>query len=560
MKKKALVGAALAAVLAMSCIPAGCGGNSDPSVQAPAGHEHDWGEWVQSVAPGCETKGEERRVCKTDSSHVETRTVSALGHAWSEAWTFGEGVHYRLCSRGCGAKKDEGAHSMQNGTCKICGYSLTPSRLCYERIEENGAVTGYRIAGFDESETDRTRLMAEASHDGKPVLAIGEGAFENEAELRSVYLPDAVKTLENSAFFGCSQLSEVDFPSVENVASEAFGNCTALKKATFGKIMTWGETDKDARQNCLFIFDGADELQSVSVAEGSSGLASEGGVLYNAEKTEVVFAPPKIAGVVRLPSTVVTAGNFSDCTEITEIVLPEGVQTIEGLAFSGCTKLKKVNIPRSVTMIGGDDPFQGCECLQTETEGGVRYLDGWALGAVEEVAELRFRDGTRGIAPNAFAGYGAEKIFVPESVICIGWGAFSQCGHLKEITLPYLGVARDAAGAPAFEMIFGYFAFLFPANGQFAPKTLKKVTVTERVALPEKCFYKCQYIEEIEFRSGVSAVGSQSLAEMSALKKIVVSGSTADWLALEKGDKWANRSDFTVQCANGSVSSSGDAF
>ena len=556
MKRKALFGAALAAILATGCIPAGCGGNTDFSGQTPAGHEHDWGEWTQTVAPSCETKGEEKRVCKSDPSHVETRPVSSLEHDWSETWTFGEDAHYHICRRGCGAKSGEEAHRMQNGACEICGYSLTPSRLRYEAIEEDGSVMGYRIAGFDESETDRTRLVAEATYGGSPVVEVGESAFENEAQLKSVYLPDTVKTVGYSAFFGCEQLARVAFPAVENVASEAFGYCTSLTEAAFGKIATWGREYEDARQNCLFIFDGSKALQSVSVAEGSHGLASEGGVLYNEDKTEVVYAPPKIAGVVRLPSTIVTVGNFADCTEITEIVLPEGVQTIDGLAFSGCARLQKINIPESVTMIGGDNPFRDCESLQTEDEDGVRYLGKWAFGAAEEVAELRFREGTRGIVPTAFSECGAEKIVVPESVICIGWGAFSQCTALKEITLPYLGVTRETAGSAAFEMIFGYFALFFPMNGEFAPQTLKKVTVTECVALPEKCFYKCKYLEEIVFEGGVSAVGSQALAEMSALGKIVFPGSTTDWLAIEKGNKWTNKSDFTVQCTNGSVSSS----
>ncbi len=553
MKKKAWVGAALAAVMAIGV--SGCAQG-----QKPAEHEHDWGEWTQSVAAGCETKGEEKRVCKSDPSHTETRPTSALGHDWSKEWTVEESVHYHICLRGCGSKSGEEAHNMKNGKCEVCGYSLTPSRLRYEAIEEAGAVTGYRIAGFDESETDRTRLVAEATHEGSPVVEVGESAFENEAQLKSVYLPETVKTVGYCAFFGCEQLARVSFPAVENVASEAFGHCTSLQEAAFGKISTWGEEDEDARQNCFFIFDGSEALQSVSVAEGSHGLASEGGVLYNEDKTEVVYAPPKIAGVVRLPSTIVTVGNFSDCTEITEIVLPEGVQTIEGLAFSGCVKLQKINIPESVTMIGGDNPFRDCESLQTEDEDGVRYLGKWALGAAEEVAELRFREGTRGIVPTAFSECGAEKIFVPESVICIGWGAFSQCTALEEITLPYLGVTRETAGSAAFEMIFGYFALFFPMNGEFAPQSLKKVTVTERVALPEKCFYKCKYIEEIEFAGGVSEIGKQSLAEMTALRKIVFSGQTSDWLAVGKGEKWADKSSFTVECTNGSVSSAGDVL
>ena len=41
---------------------------------------HAWGEWTQTKAPSCTEAGEEQRVCANDSSHVETRTVAALGH------------------------------------------------------------------------------------------------------------------------------------------------------------------------------------------------------------------------------------------------------------------------------------------------------------------------------------------------------------------------------------------------------------------------------------------------------------------------------------------------
>lgn len=46
----------------------------------PVPHVHDWAAWTVSKQADCTTEGEETRVCKTDSSHIETRTVPALGH------------------------------------------------------------------------------------------------------------------------------------------------------------------------------------------------------------------------------------------------------------------------------------------------------------------------------------------------------------------------------------------------------------------------------------------------------------------------------------------------
>ena len=57
--------------------------SKDGSADKPAEeHVHDWGEWVVTQTPGCETPGEEQRVCKLDNSHRETQTLAPLGHSW----------------------------------------------------------------------------------------------------------------------------------------------------------------------------------------------------------------------------------------------------------------------------------------------------------------------------------------------------------------------------------------------------------------------------------------------------------------------------------------------
>lgn len=45
-------------------------------------------------------------------------------------------------------------------------------------------------------------------------------------------------------------------------------------------------------------------------------------------------------------------GAFGDCTNLTNIEIPNSVTSIGNLAFSGCTGLTEINIPDSVTEIG----------------------------------------------------------------------------------------------------------------------------------------------------------------------------------------------------------------
>ena len=66
---------------------------------------HDWGEWFISVNETCTEKGENKRICKNDATHIETTERDALGHDMGEWYTdkapdYGvEGVSRRDCQR-----------------------------------------------------------------------------------------------------------------------------------------------------------------------------------------------------------------------------------------------------------------------------------------------------------------------------------------------------------------------------------------------------------------------------------------------------------------------------
>lgn len=53
---------------------------------------------------------------------------------------------------------------------------------------------------------------------------------------------------------------------------------------------------------------------------------------------------------------------FSGCSELSSIVIPDGVTSIQVGAFSNCTKLTSITIPGSVTSIGSN-VFDGCTSL-----------------------------------------------------------------------------------------------------------------------------------------------------------------------------------------------------
>lgn len=73
--------------------------------------EHTFGEWVQTVAPGCTTKGVETQTC-SKCGKTNTKEIPELGHDWhwvidKEATEDENGLKHEECKR-CGEKRNEG--------------------------------------------------------------------------------------------------------------------------------------------------------------------------------------------------------------------------------------------------------------------------------------------------------------------------------------------------------------------------------------------------------------------------------------------------------------------
>jgi hypothetical protein len=81
--------------------------------------------------------------------------------------------------------------------------------------------------------------------------------------------------------------------------------------------------------------------------------ASEGGILYNKAKTQLIVYP-SASGSVTIPEGVTSIGRnaFRGCTSLTGITIPASVTAIGQAAFDECTGLTSITIPEGVTAIG----------------------------------------------------------------------------------------------------------------------------------------------------------------------------------------------------------------
>ena len=261
-------------------------------------------------------------------------------------------------------------------------YPVTGGNIYFD------AATG-TITGCDDSVTEAV-IPGEIS--GVPVTAIGADSFAYCEDLISVTIPDSVTTIGEYAFFGCQNLGRVNIPygvtsiepytfgwcwnltsaaipdSVTTIGDYAFGECgltsvtipnsvTSIESVAF--VSCAGLTSVTIPDSVVTIGDGAfndcSSLTNIYVTSGNPAYVSDGGVLFNADRTHLLVYPAgkRTPSSYDIPASVTSIGfaAFSGCT-LSNVTIPNGVTTIEAETFRGCANLTGLTIPNGVTRIG----------------------------------------------------------------------------------------------------------------------------------------------------------------------------------------------------------------
>lgn len=215
-----------------------------------------------------------------------------------------------------------------DGTAYLVGYKREVTALS---LPDNFNGNDYKINGY--AFIGHDLLERVTIPDG--VTGIGDSAFQSCDSLSTISIPNSVTSIGVYAFWNCVSLKSISVPDrVEIIRSSTFSECTSLKSIAIGKsvaIISW-----DA-------FEGCTSLTEITVDKDNASFCSEDGVLYSADKTQLICYP---AGKTDLSYTV-----------------PEGVTDIGHDAFFRCTNIQSISIPRSVTNIGYK-AFQYCSSLK----------------------------------------------------------------------------------------------------------------------------------------------------------------------------------------------------
>lgn len=288
---------------------------------------------------------------------------------------------------------------------------------------------------------------------------IGYRAFWSCSGIENIILPSTSVTLEEGAFGYCSGMQSVTIPDTGIVLGEdAFGYCTSLENLVIPGTTKVG---KKAFEQCSGIktlqvrdgvtvlgtgaFSGCTSLESAVLPDsmtdmGASTFSSAKFTSFHiptglTELKSDVFSDSQLTSIT-IPDGIKVIGEsaFLRCNGLTSIVIPEGVTTIGRNAFYACRYLENIEIPSTVTSVG-DDAFSSTPWQNNQT-GPIIINSVYYLYQGQDTS-LTIPEGIKTICPYAFESCTTlEEITIPEGVTTIGRNAFYYTTALQKITIP----------------------------------------------------------------------------------------------------------------------------
>ncbi len=236
--------------------------------------------------------------------------------------------------------------------------------LEYEIIDNQITIRGY---------TGQTKtVIIPSSINNLPVQTISKDAFNNSDIISKIHLPHTITTIESYGFYNCQNLASITVdennPNFCDVNGVLFNkDRTILLKYPNGRsdnsyiipedVISIDESafhysihlDQIVLPKSLIApIDGINfmycELSTLNVTEGNPNYCSVNGVLFNKERTTLIFCPPKTPSKTYIiPKEVTTIGKgafFS--SEVNAIYFHSNITSIGQNAFTFCWDMKDV--------------------------------------------------------------------------------------------------------------------------------------------------------------------------------------------------------------------------
>lgn len=194
---------------------------------------------------------------------------------------------------------------------------------------------------------------------------LGDSLFKDCKSLASITIPNSVTSIGMSTFENCSTLTQIEIPdAIETLGMFAFQGCTALQTATLGNGITevdYGTFLGDYALKSVtlpnnletigaFSFQGCTALKTLTIPQKVKKIAN--GAFRS---TAINFTLPE-GSLFEVKDEMLLSKDgktiyYVPNTFRGEVVIPNGIETINGAAFSDCKGVSKAHLPASIREI-----------------------------------------------------------------------------------------------------------------------------------------------------------------------------------------------------------------
>ena len=304
-----------------------------------------------------------------------------------------------------------------------------------------------------------------------------------------------VTSIGIGAFWG-SALTSITIPeSVTSIGNSAFGGCLSLTSVHIHSIEAW-----------------------CNISFAYNPLQHAHNLYLNGELVTNLVIPESVNSIENRA--------FCGCHSLTSISFSENSQltSIGDYAFSNCSGLTAITIPESVTSIG-ERAFEVCGSLSAITfpeNSQLNIIGNYAFSNCNSLTTITISENSQltSIGENAFLNCSSlTAITIPENLESIGSSAFFNCSSLVSITIPE---NLESIGSSAFSGCSSLTNIIFPKRSKMtniknstfnACSNLTNVIIPEGVTNIENyAFYYCSKLATIKLPNSIEHINNESFA------------------------------------------------
>ena len=165
---------------------------------------------------------------------------------------------------------------------------------------------------------------------------IGDLGFAHCELLEEINLPDGVTSIGEYAFYNCASIEQFNLPdSVESIGNYAFGKCVSLETVSLSEsLATLGN----------WVFASCNSLINLTISPQNANYYSAGNCIIERGTHTLVLGC--LGSIIPNDDTIKIIGHhaFASQETLVSITLPDSVTTIETYAFDGCSSLVSVEL------------------------------------------------------------------------------------------------------------------------------------------------------------------------------------------------------------------------